>query len=86
MELKKSFDIYGLFQTPKAVRGYLAFLFFLIFQTARAAGDPEPDFMRSIGKIYVVAGVCLIILITLLIYIIQLDRKINRIEKRHKNE
>jgi len=86
MELKKSFDIYGLFQRPMAVRGLLAFLFILIFQIARAEGETAPDFMRSIGKIYVVAGVCLVILITLFIYIIQLDRKISRLEKRHKNE
>ena len=86
MELKKSLDIYGLFQPPKPMRGLLAFLFFLILQTASAEGEAAPDFMRSIGKIYVVAGVCLIILITLFIYIIQLDRKISRIEKRHKNE
>jgi len=86
MELKKSLDIYGLFQRPIAVRGLLVCLFILIFQAARAEGETAPDFMRSIGKIYVVAGVCLIILITLFIYIIQLDRKISRLEKRHKNE
>jgi hypothetical protein len=58
----------------------------MVIQSARAEGEQAPDFIRSIGKIYVVAGVCLIILITLFIYIIQLDRKISRIEKRQKNE
>lgn len=64
----------------------LVFLLLMVIQSARAEGDQAPDFIRSIGKIYVVAGVCLIILITLFIYIIQLDRKISRIEKRQKNE
>jgi hypothetical protein len=86
MELKKSFDIYGLFQRPMKIRGLFAFLFILFFHAVQAEGEAAPDFMRSTGKIYVVAGVCLIILITLFIYIIQLDRKISRIEKRHKNE
>lgn len=52
----------------------------------QAQGDISPDFMRSIGKIYVVAGVCLIILLALLAYLVILDRKISRLEKRQKNE
>jgi len=52
----------------------------------QAQGDTSPDFMRSIGKIYVVAGVCLIILLALLAYLVILDRKISRLEKRQKNE
>jgi len=64
----------------------LVLFFLMVIQSARAEGEQAPDFIRSIGKIYVVAGVCLIILITLFIYIIQLDRKISRIEKRQKNE
>lgn len=86
MELKKSFDIYGLFHRPMALRAFFGFVLLLCFQSVEAAGDAGPDFMRSIGKIYVVAGVCLIILITLFIFLIQLDRKISRIEKRHKHE
>lgn len=68
------------------INSALVFLLLLVIQSARAEGEQAPDFIRSIGKIYVVAGVCLIILITLFIYIIQLDRKISRIEKRQKNE
>ena len=66
------------------VKSALVFLLLILIQSARAEGEQAPDFIRSIGKIYVVAGVCLIILITLFIYIIQLDRKISRIEKRQK--
>ena len=42
------------------------------------------DAMRSNGKIYVVVTVLLIILAGLFIYLIQLDRKISRMEKNNK--
>ncbi len=51
-----------------------------------AQGTTSPDYMRSIGKIYVVAAVCLIILVTLLIYLVRLDRKISNLEKRQNHE
>lgn len=86
MKLNKSCHIYGLFQEPMRIKSALVLSLLLIFQSAQAEGETAPDFIRSIGKIYVVAGVCLIILITLFIYMIQLDRKISRIEKRQKNE
>ena len=39
------------------------------------------DAMRSNGKIYVVVVVLLVVLAGLFIYLIQLDRKISRLEK-----
>ncbi len=52
------------------------------------AGDPQKQYtafdMRSNGKIYVVVGVVLIILVGLLLYVIRLDRKISRLEKEEK--
>lgn len=39
------------------------------------------DAMRSNGKIYVVVGVLIIILSGLFIYLINLDRKMSRMEK-----
>jgi hypothetical protein len=62
------------------------FILLLPVQILQAQGETPPDFMRSIGKIYVVAAVCLIILLTLLFYMVLLDRKITRLEKRQKNE
>jgi hypothetical protein len=87
MKLNKSSHLYASFQSFMRLRsiGFLA-IFICIHQSALAQGDAAPDFMRSIGKIYVVAAVCLIILITILIYLIALDRKITRLEKRQKNE
>jgi CcmD family protein len=47
--------------------------------------DPQKQYtafeMRSNGKIYVVVGVVLIILVGLLLYVARLDRKITRLEK-----
>ena len=42
------------------------------------------DLMRSNGKIYVVVTVLVIILAGLFIYLINLDRKISRLEKKSK--
>jgi len=42
------------------------------------------EVMRSNGKIYVVVAVLVIILIGLFIYLITLDRKINRLENNNK--
>lgn len=39
------------------------------------------DVMRSNGKIYVVVAVVLIVLSGMFIYLIRLDRKINKLEK-----
>lgn len=69
-----------------SLRSILTILLIAGFEAARAEGEVGPDFMRSVGKIYVVAGVCLIILITLLIYMIRVDQRISKLEKRQKNE
>ena len=42
---------------------------------------PATDFMHSNGKIYVVVLVVVVILSGLFIYLINLDRKISRLEK-----
>ena len=86
MKLDKSCRIYGHFQRTMTIRGILILIFILLTQIAQAQQEAAPDFMRSVGKIYVVAAVTFIILLTLLVYIIRLDRKISRLEKRNKNE
>jgi CcmD family protein len=54
---------------------------FLISQIATA--QPEmADTMRSEGKIYVVVAILLIIFAGLVIYLVMLDRKVTRIEKK----
>lgn len=86
MKLNKSFHIYGHFHGMMNFRVVILLILLAVFQTVQAQGDASPDFMRSIGKIYVVAAVCLVILVTLLAYLVLLDRKISKLEKRQKNE
>ena len=40
------------------------------------------DSLRSSGKIYVVVAIVLVILLGLIGYLISLDRKVSRLEKR----
>lgn len=68
------------------IRSLLIIAFLAFSQLVSAQGEGGTDFMRSTGKIYVVAGVCLIILLTLFAYLVHLDRKITKLEKRQNNE
>lgn len=86
MKLNKSYHIYGLVDRIMKNRVALILVLFLFVHMAQAQQEYAPDFMRSVGKIYVVAAVTLIILLTLLVYMILMDRKISRLEKRQKNE
>lgn len=57
----------------------------LIVGVAFAQNDVAmADTMRSNGKIYVVVGVLMIIFIGLVFYMISLDRKISKLEKKDK--
>lgn len=44
----------------------------------------EADFMRSIGKIYVVATVCLIVWLGIAWYLLKLDQKLKKLEDQMK--
>ena len=61
------------------------YLFVMAFVSSLAAAAQEQvamaDTMRSNGKIYIVVAVCLTILIGLFLYVLTIDRKINRLEK-----
>ncbi len=60
--------------------------FFLLFPTvlliAQEGNVEMADTFRSNGKIYVVVAVILTILAGIVIYLIRLDRKISRLEKK----
>jgi len=86
MKSDKSLHLYGLFRSAMSTRILLIVLIMSSMGTLHAKETVAPDFMQSIGKIYVVAGVCLVILVTLLTYLVMLDRKISKLEKRQKNE
>jgi len=69
----------------------LAFFFFVLFSIvthAQASSKDEPvqmaGVMRENGKIYVVVAVVVTILIGLFIYLISVDRKLSKLEKKEK--
>ncbi|MCW3086746.1 MAG: CcmD family protein [Sediminibacterium sp.] len=49
---------------------------------AQATNAEAMDVMRSNGKIYVVVAVVVTVLLGLFLYLINLDRKIGRLEKK----
>ena len=55
-----------------------------VITTANAQTE-NPDFMRSTGKIYVVIAVLCVIFIGIVLFLINLDRKITRLENEVKN-
>ncbi|MDH3648669.1 MAG: CcmD family protein [Saprospiraceae bacterium] len=63
-----------------------SFLILLCLQASQASTASGPDFMQSIGKIYVVVAVIVIIFLGLVLYLYRLDRRISRIEKRKRYE
>jgi hypothetical protein len=64
---------------------YLSLLTFLLPILAFAQDDVEmADTLRSEGKIYVVIGVIAVIFIGLIIYLISIDTKVSKLEKKLK--
>ena len=57
-------------------------LFLLVSQVAIAQEPEMADAMRSNGKIYVVVGIIMIVLIGLIGYLFLLDRKITKLENK----
>ena len=55
----------------------------LVFaQNTNTKAEDPTDFMRSEGKLYVVMAVVVTILLGIFIYLINLDRKIEKLEKK----
>ena len=57
-------------------------LFLLVSQVAIAQEPEMADAMRSNGKIYVVVGIIMIVLVGLIGYLFLLDRKITKLENK----
>lgn len=58
------------------------FLTLLVSQTAIAQDAEMADGMRASGKIYVVVGIILIVLIGLVVYLYMTDKKLSRLEEQ----
>ncbi len=52
----------------------------ILLQNTAIAQVENPDFMRSIGKIYAVVAVIITIFIGLIIFLIYLERKLSKLE------
>ncbi len=64
----------------------LLFVMLLSVMTGTAQDRVDmADVMRSNGKIYVVVAVVGVVLIGLLLYLVTIDRKLSKIEKKMKN-
>jgi len=65
----------------KKLMATLMFSFIALLGFSQAAEVEMADTMRANGKIYVVVGIILIVLIGFILYLFALDRKIGRLEK-----
>ena len=62
-------------------KGILSLMLMMFSIIAQAQSNVEmADTMRSEGKIYVVVGIILIVLVGLIAYLIMLDRKVKKLE------
>ncbi|RFM28666.1 CcmD family protein [Deminuibacter soli] len=59
---------------------------FAFAQEMNTTKEDPTDFMRSNGKLYVVVAVIVTIVAGLFIYLLNLDRKISRLEKDMKQK
>ena len=62
-----------------------AAIFFMVFLTRVFSQDEGQDFMRSLGKMYVVVAVILVIFLGLIFFLIRQEKKISKLEKLIKN-
>ena len=49
---------------------------------AQTATEPAPDFLRSIGKMYVVVAVIVVVFLGLAFYLWRLDRRLTELENQ----
>lgn len=69
------------------MKKYAYALLLMLASFAANAQDAEmADVMRSNGKIYVIVGIILIVLVGLIAYLFLLDRKITKLENKLDNK
>jgi CcmD family protein len=57
----------------------------LVLPLTLLLAQQDTDFMRSMGKMYVVVAVIVAIFLGIIIYLIRLDRKLTKLEDQIKN-
>ena len=71
----------------KYISRFVLSLCALFFSFIASAQPVEmADTMRGNGKIYVVVAVCLVILIGLFLYVVNIDRKVKKLERDSKSQ
>jgi len=65
------------------MRKYLVYILNLLLIPFFANAQGLDNLLRSNGRIYVVIGVILIIFISIILYLIRIERKINKLEKQN---
>ncbi|MBK7099032.1 MAG: CcmD family protein [Sphingobacteriales bacterium] len=65
------------------MKNYLTYLLFSLLVPVFANAQGLDNLLRSNGRIYVVIGVILIIFIGIILYLIRIERKINKLEKQN---
>jgi CcmD family protein len=69
------------------IRYILTVLFSILFSVIAFAQDVEmAEGLRSEGKIYIVVGVLLIIFAGIVLYLINIDKKVSKLEKEISNK
>ena len=64
-------------------KSFSTFIFLLfLFQNNMFAQADNQDFMRSIGKMYVVYGVIVVIFLILVLFLVFLDRRLTKLENQ----
>lgn len=66
----------------KATRKTFFTLLLFIFPFTILLAQNDADFMRSMGKMYVVVAVIVAIFIGIVIYLVRLDRKLTKLENQ----
>lgn len=61
---------------------FAAIAFLMLLGQPLLAQSQEPDFMRSLGKIYVVIAVIIAIFVGIVLFLIFLDRRITKLENQ----
>lgn len=85
MNIHINFPTFGRVNSGMMKKGTLAALLVLLVVSslpAQAAGDP--DFMRSIGKMYVVVAVIITVFLGIVAFLIYLDRRLTKLEDQIK--
>ena len=65
-----------------ATKKHLSIFLLLVSPLTTLLAQTDPDFMRSMGKMYVVVAVIVAIFIGIVVYLFSLDRKITKLENQ----